>query len=366
LDLILSHSDLIDYEQTGITVILNDQVIGALKLSEESPATERIKLVPGILRRGFNRLEVVSEILPYFSCYAEDLLSTSVTLSNTSTIHLPVSITQLDFSRNVNLRDFPYMFLDSRDLGNLAFVLAPNDPVSWNYASLVAYNIGAIGGVPLANVHAMYADNVDEESLKNYSLLIFGLPNAVPFYAKINDVLPAPFNPETNEAVQPSMLVNYSLLPDTSVGYLQLIASPWNSERTILVVSGNTIEGLPMAGSALLRDDQIAKLIGNFAIVYFDQIVSTDTRLGIPKESIVSQLPVAVTVTPDASVSLPQFSNPPIESHHEWILPLVAVVTVFILVLLVIMLRRESAARKKPKESRARDEASTESHVKNS
>jgi len=366
VDVVISHSDLIDYDQTGLTLLLNDEVVGGLKLSEETPSVQKIKLVPGILRRGFNRLEVVSDILPRFDCYSDDLLSTSVTISNTSTFHLPVSSIQIDLGENVNLSNFPYMFLDSKDLGNIAYVLAPNDPISWNYAALVAYSIGADGIVSLANIHAVYGDNVSEDILKADHLLIFGLPNAVPFFSEINDILPAPFDPNKNEAIQPSMLVNYSLLPDTSVGYLQLLSSPWNIDRTILVVSGNTIDGLPMAGAALLRDDQIAKLLGNFAVIYYNQIVSTDTRLGMAKESVVSQLPIAVTVTPAATTITSQFSNPQIETRPAWILPLVGVVTIVILILLIVMLRRESSARKKPKEGKARDETPTDPALKNS
>lgn len=366
VDIVLSHSDLIDFDQTGLSVILNDDVVGGLKLSKENPDVQQIKLVPGILRRGFNRLEIVSDIRPHYDCYSEDLLSTSITISNTSLLHLPVTTTQIDFGKNVNLYDFPYMFLDSRDLSNLAFVLAPNDPISWNYAALAAFTIGANGNVPFADISAVYADGVPEEILKESHLLVFGLPNAVPFFSEINDKLPAPFDPVTNEAIQPSMLVNYSLLPGTNVGYLQLLPSLWNPDRTILVVSGNTLDGLPMAGSVLLTDSQVAKLLGNFAVIYSEQIVSTDTRLGPAKESIISQLPVSVTATPSVAIELPQISSSQIESRPAWIPPLVGAVTVVALILLLVMLRKESSTGKISKKGIAREENPADPTMKSS
>ena len=360
VDMVMSHSDLLDFDQTGITVLLNDEVVGGLQLSQESPATERIKLVPGVLRRGVNRLEVISEIVPHITCYSSDLLSTWVTISETSVVHLPISENKLSLGKNVSLHEFPYMFLGSRDLGDLAIVLAPNDPVSWSNAAQVAFYIGAKGSSSLVNLHALYADNVPEDALKNYNLLVFGRASTLPFLSKINNALPAPFKSGNDEAVEPSMLVNYSLLPDTSVGYLQLLPSPWNLDNTILAVLGNTTDGIPMAGTTLTKDDLIARLSGNFAVLYGNQVVSTDTRLGVGKESIISQLPVAVTATPGQTESTPQVSGGKLVSRPLWIIPVFGIITASILILLIVMLRRETRAKKMPKESKSREHSPSE------
>ena len=331
-------------------------MVGGLQLTKETPATLQIKLIPGIIRRGVNRLEIISDIVPYFTCYSTDLSSTWITISETSTIHLPISDQKLNIGDSVNLRDFPYMFLGSRNLSDLAFVLAPNDPVSWDYAARVAYYIGAKGGVPLVDLYATYADNIPDEILQKYNLLTFGQASNLPFISKINDLLPAPFKSGSDEAVQPSMQVNYSLLPDTSVGYLQLLPSPWNSDRVILAVLGNNLDGIPMAGTTLMQDDLVARLAGNFAVLYADQVVTTDTRLGISKESIVGQLPVAVTVTPIPALTATPTAGVKIESRPSWILPVFGVVTVAIVGFLVLMLRKELGTRMPRGETKPREE----------
>jgi hypothetical protein len=356
IDLVVSHSDLIDYNSTGLTVLLNGEAVGGLQLTQETPVTTQIKFVPGILRRGINRLEIVSDIAPYYSCYSTDLLSTWVTINNSSNLHLPISEQELSLGDIGNLSDFPYMFLENRNLSDLAFVLAHNDPNSWDYASRVAYYIGAKGSVPLVNLYTTFADDVSDETLKNYNLLTFGQASNLPFISRINDVLPAPFNPGSDEAVQPSMLVNYSLLPDTSVGYLQLLPSPWNSDHVILAVLGNTADGVPMAGTTLTRDDLVGRLAGNFAVLYADQVVTTDTRLGVGKESIIAQLPVAVTVTPVPEVVAPSAIPVEVESRPQWILPAFGLVTIVTLGFLVFMLRRESSLRSTPKDNRTRED----------
>ena len=366
IDLTVSHSDLIDYESTGLTVLLNGETVGGLQLAKESPITTQIKFVPGILRRGINRLEIVSDVTPYYSCYSTDLLSTWITVSDSSNIHLPVSDQKLNLGDSANLRDFPYMFLENRNLSDLAFVLASNDPVSWDYASRVAYYIGAKGNVPLVNLYATYGDNISDEVMQNYNLLAFGQSSTLPFMSEINDLLPAPFKSGSDEAVQPSMLVNYSLLSNTSVGYLQLLPSPWNPDHVIMAVLGNTADGVPMAGVTLTQDDLVARLAGNFAVLYTDQVVTTDTRLGISKESIIAQLPVAVTVTPLPETIAPPTATAQIESRPSWILPVFGIVTVSLVGFLVLMLRKELITRRPHSEGKLRGQGVVDSSAKDS
>lgn len=366
IDLTVSHSDLIDYNSTGLSVRLNGETVGGLQLSKESPVTTQIKFVPGILRRGLNRLEIVTDVIPFYSCYSIDLLSTWITVSNSSNIHLPVSDQKLNLGDSANLRDFPYMFLENRTLSDLAFVLAPNDPVSWDYASRVAYYIGAKGSVPLVNLYTTYGDNISDDVMQKFNLLAFGQASTLPFISKINDVLPAPFKSGSDEAVQPSMLVNYSLLPNTSVGYLQLLPSPWNPDHVIMAVLGNTPDGIPMAGTTLTKDDLVARLAGNFAVLYTDQVVTTDTRLGMSKESIIAQLPVAVTVTPTPESIARPATTVPIESRPSWILPVFGIVTVGIVGFLVLMLRKELATRMPYSEGKSRGQSTLDSSAKDS
>jgi hypothetical protein len=269
---------------------------------------------------------------------------------------MPTSGEKLNVGENVNLRDFPYMFLSERNLSNLAFIFASKDQVSWDYASQVAYYIGAKGSIPFADIQAVYADNVPDEILKNYNLLVFGQASKLPIISRFNDLLPAPFKSGSDEAVQPSMLVNYSLLPDTSVGYLQMLPSPWNPDRVILAVMGNTANGIPMAGATLTKDDLVARLAGNFAVLYEDQVVTTDTRLGVGKESIISQLPIAVTTTPSVDGVTPLTDGQVTVAKPQWMLPVIGVVTLVILGFLVFMLRKESNANKKPKDSKQADD----------
>jgi len=342
IDLVIAHSELLNLDASAITVLLNDEVVGGVRMSEDSPQTIRIDLIPDVLRRGINRMEVITDIVPYFTCYSTDLLSTWVTLSNSSNIHLPISSQQIAAGEKNDLNDFPYMLLNDRNLSDLTFVMAKNDLVSLDFASKVAFYVGYKGNVPLVNMSVAYADSVSETLLDNNNLVIFGRATKLPIISQLGDSLPAPFAEGSDEAIQPEMLINYSVLPITSVGYLELATSPYNPDRVVLAVLGNKDDGIPMAAVALTSDQLVAQLAGNFAVLFSDQVVTTDTRLGQSVDGLIPDVPPGSTPVPATPVVPKPAPDTNFEGRPSWILPVFIGITLIILILLVFMLRRES------------------------
>lgn len=353
LDLITAHSGLLDFGHTGISVILNGEMVGSIQFDKDSEqiTTTRIKLLPEILRRGNNMVEIVSELTPSHSCFSQDLNSAWVMISSSSVIHVPVTAREFNLGKSLDLKNFPSIMLSGNDLSDLAFILPKDDFLSWSQASKIAYFMGYKGSIVLPNLQAAYANDVPEKILKERNLIIFGRASSLPIISQLKDALPAPFDVVTNEAIQPTMLVNYRLLPGVSVGYIQLFPSPWNLDRSILTVMGNTDEGIPMAGNTLVLDKSVSNLKGNFAIVYGNQTLTTDTRLGPSKGGLAGELPAAVTVTPaTVAPDSTQASEPDIKGRALWILPAVIAMTVIILVIAVIVVRKEFMQRVVEKE----------------
>lgn len=342
LDLVLSNSKLLNFDRSSLTVLLNDSVIGSLQFSDQSEQVEttRIKILAGILRRGSNKLEIVSDLVPNNSCASPNTSNTSLTIGQSSLLHLPVSSEPIGTAKNLYLDNFPSMFITDRNLADLAFVVPANDPTSWDYAAKIAYYIGAKGGISVADFKVVFGEDVPEDIRAERNLIMVGKASTLPIISEINDQLPAPFEAGKDEAIQPAMLVNYRLLPNVSVGYVQLLTSPWASDRAILTVMGNTDQGIPMAGEVLVKDNLVNQLNGNFSILYGDQILTTDTRLGLVKEGVVGGLPVAVTSNPPTSLSTPApLGTPVIQGRAGWLLPALIGLTVAILIIAAIVIR---------------------------
>lgn len=348
LDLVVSQSPLIDFDKSGVSVFLNGDSIGTIGFGEQAEGqltTTRLKFFAGLLQRGVNYIEVISQLVPRDICVFQNLSdSSSITIAESSLIYLPTTSSVTGLGNNLFLNSFPSMFLTQTDLSDLSFVLPSNDPVSWDYASRIAYYIGYIGGVSLPNLNVSFGENVQDEIRKSNNMIIVGRASSLPFVSELSEAMPAPFESGGDEAVQPSMMVNYRLLPGVNVGYLELFSSPWNSENAILAVMANSADGIPLAGNMLLKEDAIGKLGGNFSIVYENQILNTDTRLGVSAKGLVSQLPVAVAVTPVANTQDGTNAPAPLEiiGRPKWIIPALIVLVLAIIVVAAFALRRSS------------------------
>ncbi len=344
IDIVSSHTNLLDFERSGVTVYLNRTFIGSIKFTGESDqiTTTRLNLLPGIVRRGSNLLEIYSDLVPIYDCYSPDLSSNVVVISSLTNIHLPIGGQQLGLNTQLNLKDYPSMFTSNRSLGDLAFVVARNDPTGWNMASKIAFDISASASIPIANLEAVFGDSVSQTLREERSLIVVGRASQLPIVAELNDALPAPFVPGGDEAIQPALLVNYRLLPGVAVGYLQIIQSPWNAGNAILLVTGNTEAGVPMAGEKLIRSEFSSQLNGNFSVLYNDQVLTTDTRLGQSKEPLISSLPAEVLATPsqEPTPTPGVFATDvevEIEARPSWILPAMIALSVATVLMLLIL-----------------------------
>lgn len=345
IELITTHSNLLDYERTGISLILNSELISSISFGRDAEqiSTTRISLLPNVLRRGNNLLEVVTDLRPKDNCYARELQSNWLTVSESSVIHTPRNSQAANLTRNINLDNFPYLFLTEDNLSDVAFILPKGDPLSWRQAAAMAYFLGSNGNIVISDLAVAFGDDISEEILRRRSLILVGRASTLPIVSQFNDSLPAPFEPGGDEAIQPAMMVNYRLLPGVSVGYLQLIPSPWNSDRAVLLVTGNTVNGIPMAVNALLTSALSVNVQGNFAIIYGDQVLATDTRLGPARESIVGELPVAVTVTPqpesEGAPAAQPTPLPAVEGRADWILPALGAIVALAVGLVIFVAR---------------------------
>jgi cellulose synthase operon protein B len=350
IDLVTLHSDLLDYEKSGLMLLLNDQVIGSIRFDKDSEqlSTTRLKLLPQVLNQGINRLEIIGDLKPTYNCFSTDIQSSWVTISASTLIHLPNNPQEVNIGNNLDLQNYSYTFPTSENLKDLAFILSRNDPSSWGFASKLANYFGKNSRITVVDLRASFADDVSEEILQDRSLIIIGRASNLPIIDQLGDALPAPFEPGTDAAIQPAMLVNYRLLADVDVGYIQLLQSPWNSKKAVLAVMGNSDQGISFSTNVLTDDTLLAQLRGDFSILYGDQILSVDTRLlGLSSGGdLAGNLPPATMATnPTPSSSLPGEQEVELSVQTKWILPTVFVSTTVVLVTVAIILWRKRAGR---------------------
>jgi hypothetical protein len=334
IDLIYYHSGLLDYGYSSFSVELNNEVISSTAFSKESEqlSTLQVKFPPGLLRFGENRLTVNARMLTTTSCDATGFSDPWLTISDQSNIHLPATT---EVSSNtpafLDLKFFPKLFMTHSDLGDVAFVFPKSAPSTWKIAGQMAYELGRNSNPLLSNLKAVYADDVPQQVLNENSLIVIGKSSTIPLLSQINDQLPAPFDIASDTANESNMQVVYRIPKGMNVGYLELLDSPFNAEKPILILAGNGDEGLAMAGNALLLNELRNQLSGVFAVTNGTQIAtgnasSTFSAVGtlVPPQSSIITTPIPSTS--GAPTTLP----PP-----SWLLPLLVISGIAILLIIV-------------------------------
>ena len=337
IDLIYYHSGLLDYGLSSFSVELNNQVIASAVFSKETEqlTTLQIKIPPGILRFGENRLTVGARLFAVTSCDSTGFSNPWLTISDQSSLHLPATTDPNSLSPwLLDLKFYPNLFMTHSDLGDVAFVLPKANPSSWKIAGQMAYQLGRSANPLISNLEAVYADEVPQSVLDEKSLIVIGKSSTVPFLSQINDQLPAPFDFENDTASESHMQVVYRIPRGMSVGYLQLMSSPFNIEKPILVVAGNSDDGLVMAGNALLLSELRSQLTGVFAVTNGTQVAtanasSTFSAVGtlVPPGQAVATTPFPVSSSAPATLDTP-----------GWLLPVLIASAVAILLILGLVI----------------------------
>lgn len=337
--LVYYHSGLLDYGVSSLAVEINGQIIVSVPFSKDTEqiTSLEIKVPQGVLRFGENVLTVQARMQADLSCDFSGFSDPWLLVSNQTALHLPVAEAGAEENTiQIDLKNFPAMFENNSDLSDVAFVLAENDSSGWKIAADLAYALGSVATPSLSRLTVAFANSVSDETRANTSLIIVGKASDLPIMDEINPSLLAPFNRETNVAEEKGMQIVYRIPPDVSVGYLELTQSPFNPKAVALIVSGNSDEGLAMAGSALLLDQLKDQLTGFFAITNGIQVdVSSDIA---HFSNAGSSIPGAeqVVMTPIPSVGgAEQPANE--TAGPAWLLPMMFASGVILVIILSIV-----------------------------
>jgi hypothetical protein len=342
IDLKYFHSGLLDYGGSTMVVKINNEIVASQEFTEETTqlSTLRIDIPSGVLRFGENRLIVSANLLPHDSCDVSGFSEYYLTIDKDTQFHIPlVKVEDLQPALYLDLQLFPEVFMTQSDLGNVAFVVPNNSLVSWDIASHLAYSLGDSINPSISNLSVAFADNVPDEILEGKDLILIGRGSQLPLLTEINEDLPAPFDFETDTASEQQMQVIYRLPPGVKIGYLEILSSPFNLNNSLLIVAGNTDEGVELAGNALTFTELKQQLAGLFAVTNGVQVVSSRvlTPLGLNE----NQVSITGDLFPEAeeivAVQVPELTPHPVE-RPAWLTSFITGSVIVIVVILVIAL----------------------------
>jgi cellulose synthase operon protein B len=332
-ELVYGHSALLNYASSGIVVMLNGKPVGSVRLNDTSAGLSMNKVLINLPTSGIvpgrNRIDVRVNLVQQDICAPPNLRGLWINIWPESNLHLPLDLSVIDPLASLSLASYPAPFIYYPLLDNTAFVLMQNDLDSWRAAATMASFLGSAANGPVTALQVFYADNLPDTERSKYNLLIVGRPSQMPVVAEINRNLPIPFLDGTDVLAEGNFQVTYRISSTSSMGYVELVTSPWNPDNIILAVLGNSPEGLKWATLSLIDPELRGKLGGNFAVINDQQIITTDTRMSLAVQ--VAPTPLAeVVVNPPNALSI---DSSPVGTETSWLFPAMLVSIVLIIII---------------------------------
>ena len=337
-NLVYGHSSLLDYNVSQIVVLLNNQPIGSVRMSDSTAASPtnnaKIMIPPLAVLPGVNRLSVRVNLESPNNCTPPNSTGLWITIWPQSLIHLPLITSSLDPLISRDLAAFPAPFSYDTNLSSTAFILERDGLESWRSAMKIAVFLGGSANGTLIQLSAFYGDQMALDVRSKYHLLLVGRPSKLPVVSEINNDLPAPFQSGSDEVSESgNFQVIYRIPLDSPMGYIETMLSPWNSKNTVFAILGNTAQGVTWAADSLLSSDLRSQLRGNFAEINDKQVISSTGRYLAADSGAVPVVEVpAVIATPSSGLA----TNQP-TTRSPWISPVIIVSISLIIIVIIIV-----------------------------
>jgi uncharacterized repeat protein (TIGR01451 family) len=346
LELYFAHSQLIKYENSFLNVLFNNKPVATVALSDETALNgqAKVELSASQARPGqSNRILIQIEMQPFEVCANADMW---LLISSESRLHLDHKEQNVP---TLDLESYPYPFNQHSGLADTLFVLPPEPrPEEWEHTLQLAAALGRVAGGPNFAPAVTLGDNQSEAKLGDYHFIAIGRPSRNPVLQQINDQLPQPFLPNSDVIEQKLNKVILRLPSGVSLGYVQMIPSPWNETRAFLAVTGTTDESVKWATDALIKRPWVLK--GNLALIRDDEVDTINTQeltrygktqaisTAVPEmtpvaTTMITPTPLPPTLTPSDSYSERISTG---STRPQWLVPLVGVSGLMVIAILAL------------------------------
>jgi hypothetical protein len=349
-DLLFSYSSLIDPARSEVSVFVNGSLAGSVKFDEEKTSfvKTRIDIPPTLIQPGRNQIDFAAELIPYDVCTTINLNGLWMSIYPESSIHLQLARFVDEQAHFLELRNYPYPFLITPTMADLTVVLPQDDMESWVSFGDLIYHLGGRAVGEVISFDVSFSDSLSETDRQN-NMILFGVPMDLALDEELNAALPAPFEENSNVATLENQTVVYRIESTKSLGYLELLPSPWNEDKVVLAVLGTNHEGLVFSMQALIDAKTRTGLKGNFATIDGEQFTVVDTRSGLGLGSFPSTLGAEVVeeiaITPESEVRPSGTYTYDATRQIILIAFVVVLVAILLLVIFIFISRKRKAAK---------------------
>ena len=271
LNLVISHSPLVDPATSSVRVILNGRSLTSVLMKQIRPTRGDVQLTlpTSAILPGVNTFDVVFTMrlntAPVLQgCPAPPTEQAWAVLHASSSIQLPSRFTA---PSQVSFSDYPYPFVGSDGFRQTAFVV----PDRFDPGPFLTFNAGLgrslRSDTPPPRVLLASAFKPSES---NRNLIVWGAPADNPLISELNDYLPLVVTSTQPRHFAFAGNLRVSVRDSAALGVAQEILSPWNAGKRILVVSGTDAGTVALA----VRGLEQPNLQNNLALMSLDTLAT--------------------------------------------------------------------------------------------
>lgn len=261
------YSDNLDFDRSLVSVYINDQPIGSRGLTKEKANKDSLTLaIPSNLNISGN-----FNIKVAFDLEQKDLWCT---LRNTET---PWAYISNESEIQINSKEqpfilfesYPYPFVKDNHIDDMIIVI-PDKPDESIYRAIsnVFNMLGNFTVINNSDITVKRSSELDEAE-KNKNIIAIGTFNENALIRELNPNLFFKFN-STGDTI----LGNEKIIIDRdyggNIGTLQLLRSPYNVEKGIMVITSPNSKSIVEASNGVSKETEIWKLYGDGTIIDLD------------------------------------------------------------------------------------------------
>ncbi|MCL4535469.1 MAG: cellulose biosynthesis cyclic di-GMP-binding regulatory protein BcsB [Bacteroidetes bacterium] len=261
-ELDMSYSPILSPWVSSVRFSVNGVPVWTRLLDEEhsNRSKHRILVPTTALRPGVNSAKVQFDLYTRYvpECSPLALERAWAVLHADSAFSIPVGTARPP----LDLLNLPYPFVrDGTPSGT--YLVLPDDRSLLRDSLQVAVALGRQSLGASTELKAGVASQISDEAKRSYDLIGYGLPESNTLIAEAQSKLPLSQEGRTERLLQKPQSVLVGVQDQAELGFIQLVPSPWNDDKGLLVVSGTSPDLARQAGQAL----QSALPSGNVAVV---------------------------------------------------------------------------------------------------
>ncbi|MFL8711832.1 cellulose biosynthesis cyclic di-GMP-binding regulatory protein BcsB [Clostridioides sp. GD02377] len=294
----LRYSDNLDFEKSLVTVSINDVVVGSKKLDRSHSNNDKLELkIPkDIDNKDYYQVKLVFNLsIKNQNCTTRESNNPWAYVLNSSYLELSTKDKE-----SLSFESYPYPFVKDDKFNDLTVIMpdySGSQAMTW--MSRLGVNLGASINSYKGNINVIRGKEFNDK-YKDTNIIVFGVPLNNSIIQMLNDNLNIKFNKSystflSNDKI--SFIDGYG----KDISAIQLIKSPYNNQKNILVISSINEKNLYLGMDYLLNKSKVNDLKGDtITIDEYGEVEDLSYNLKVNKEVKVSNNDISISKTTKA------------------------------------------------------------------